>query len=75
MKKLFGNKIVSIVLAFSFLCGASLWAQSADDDFDDFDDFDSIFEDAADDIEVEQTDPVTVTAAAPASAPPRRWSG
>ena len=68
MKKLFGNKIISIVLAFSFLCGASLWAQSADDDFDDFDDFDSIFEDAADDIEVEQTDPVTVTAAAPASA-------
>ena len=38
MKKLFGNKIISIVLAFSFLCGASLWAQSADDDFDDFDD-------------------------------------
>ena len=37
MKKLFGNKIISIVLAFSFLCGASLWAQSADDDFDDFD--------------------------------------
>ena len=62
MKKLFGNKIVSVVLAFSFLFGASLWAQSADDDFDEFDDFDSIFEQATEDIEVEQSAPVVVPA-------------
>ncbi len=58
MKKLFGKKIVSILLAFSFFAAASLWAQAAEEDLEDFDDFDSIFESAAEDIEVEQTEPV-----------------
>ena len=62
MKKLFAKKIVSILLAFSFFCGASLWAQAAEEDFDEFDDFDSIFQDAQEDIEVEQTAPVVPVA-------------
>ena len=67
MKKLFAKKIVSIVLAFSFVCGASLWAQSADEEYDEFDDFDSIFEDAGEDIEVEQSAPAVVPAATSSS--------
>ena len=63
MKRLF-----SIVLAFSLAAGMLLTAQTADDDYSDLDDFDSIFTDAAPDVEVEQSQPVTAAPAQSTSA-------
>ena len=57
--------LIFTLLLFSFT--GFLFAQDADSSFDgEFDDFDSIFEQAAEDIEVEQTTPVVST---PASGP------
>lgn len=63
MKRLF-----SIVLAFSLAAGMLLAAQSSGDDYSDSDDFDAIFADAAGDVEVEQSEPVTAPLSQSSSA-------